>query len=272
MRGSDAALALPIWNDAPVTGALAQVAQPSASPGTTTEPSKPPKEGATPPVVMVGLSVAVVMAVIAAAALWKRSRESTAPSRRTWSLVAVASGAAGAVAIIMAILPLLGPKKLSREEAQRLVDTQIVDALSAPECHMDVGSKTDVERKHSHIAFNIERCKEPAKAAGLIENAADEVYTYKPKDRIVTVSRAATVTCSKPWICEASVTCGTATLEVDTITTEGRRATIGYTIKREVPDAVVAGVNCRITTTNTFSERKTLNAVLDDEGHWILPK
>jgi hypothetical protein len=184
--------------------------------------------------------------------------------------------------------------KLSKEEAKKLLDG--ADRSSwHPVCSGRIGmvnaNEASSARKTIHWSgggAHGDECMTQMEALHLVASLADDPEPLLPflknvRWAIVTPGPHAEVTCkteeqsilgkTQAW-CAATSPCGVHSLEVQSVTSEGRHATIRYVVHRSVPDLAADSAvlqNCKtIRMENVGDMADTAEATLDDDGHWHL--
>lgn len=178
----------------------------------------------------------------------------------------------GACAVALACAALIGcgAKKLSKEEAVKLVDAASLEGRKLSHCHLTVGSKVE-EGRYETIIFDRAKCTDAVVAANLIDGPHG-VTVSAVGGTILRKGALAIVPC-EGGKCELRAACGKTVVQVDSITTEGRKATVEYTLKHEFPDVLLhSPMSCGISISDQNDERGTLVATLNDDGRWIAQK
>lgn len=165
-----------------------------------------------------------------------------------------------------------GHKKLTKEDAQQLLEATLYQVREVPTCSMYAGQRIgrgEYGPKMRLSPLGGEACSKHMMDLGV----AASVDPLKPSDMsmpVVSLSPRASVACeSRDDDCRATFECGSVEATIDSIVTEERRATVKYTLQRKTSDKFndVSRL-CIPKVLSKGSESRQFEAVLDDEGRW----
>lgn len=170
------------------------------------------------------------------------------------------------VCVVVAMLFIgCGQPQLKKEEAQKLLESRYKGFLGGAVCSYTGGGQERPDKIWTWM-LDREKCESPLKYYGVISKIET---SDTPGRLILTAGNKATITCTAPMACKIEVECGEARFSVDSIVTEGRKATISYTVERVGP---LEPAGCTMKVTGMYTDHHVVQAMFNDDGHWQLPR